>query len=123
MQKTKIRFRREKYRWAVRVFFISYNGCKFQFNFYLVGIWGFKASAECLIPLTRLLIGAKAPSYESILTMDRKIRDIVPPAKDSQTQGDRTAISMRTFVRSHYQDLSKWKIIVNACHAYRDGEN
>ncbi|KAF9557805.1 hypothetical protein CPC08DRAFT_668314 [Agrocybe pediades] len=70
------------------------------------GIWGFKASVECLIPLTRLLIGAKPPTYDAILAMDQKIRNFVPSMKDSpEREGDRTAISMRTFVRSHYQDL------------------
>ncbi|KDR74952.1 hypothetical protein GALMADRAFT_249900 [Galerina marginata CBS 339.88] len=70
------------------------------------GIWGFKASQECLIPLVRLALAAKPPSYESVVELDRKIRDLALPKADaSQSRTDRTAISMRIFVRSHYQDL------------------
>ncbi|KAF8884213.1 hypothetical protein CPB84DRAFT_172899 [Gymnopilus junonius] len=69
------------------------------------GIWGFKASQECLIPLARLVLAAKPPNYESVMELDRKIRDLVMPRADMQGQTDRTAISMRIFVRSHYQEL------------------
>lgn len=71
-----------------------------------VGIWGFKASQECLIPLVRLVLAAKPPTYESVMELDRKIRDLAMPRAEMQGQTDRTAISMRNFVRSHYQELS-----------------
>ncbi|KAJ3503887.1 hypothetical protein NLJ89_g8234 [Agrocybe chaxingu] len=63
------------------------------------GIWGFKASQECLIPLVRAILAAKPPSYETVMELDQKIRDFVPPRSDP-TAGhlSRTAISMRTFV-------------------------
>ncbi|CAA7269897.1 unnamed protein product [Cyclocybe aegerita] len=70
------------------------------------GIWGFKASQECLIPLVRAILAAKPPTYETVMELDQKIRDFVPPRPDSSVnQTSRTAMSMRTFVRSHYQDL------------------
>ncbi|TFK31500.1 hypothetical protein BDQ12DRAFT_618804 [Crucibulum laeve] len=70
------------------------------------GIWGFKASTECLIPLVRATLAAKPPKYSTILELDRQIRTIAnPQTDDANDENDRTAISMRTFVRSHYQDL------------------
>ncbi|KAF8180107.1 hypothetical protein BJ912DRAFT_855397 [Pholiota molesta] len=70
------------------------------------GIWGFKASAECLVPLVRIALAVKPPNYETVMDLDRKIRELALPRADSlQSNADRTAISMRTFVRSHYQEL------------------
>ncbi|KAF9476036.1 hypothetical protein BDN70DRAFT_812955 [Pholiota conissans] len=70
------------------------------------GIWGFKASAECLIPLVRIALAVKPPTYETVMDLDRKIRELALPRADStQNNTDRTAISMRIFVRSHYQQL------------------
>lgn len=61
---------------------------------------------ECLIPLVKAILAAKPPDYSTILELEAKIRNFVLPQQDS-TQDDRTALSMRTFVRSHYQDLSE----------------
>lgn len=56
----------------------------------------------------QLTLGAKPPSYETVLNLDAKIRQAAaPPKSDSDPSDDRTAITMQTFVRSHYQDLSK----------------
>lgn len=73
----------------------------------LVGIWGFRASVECLIPLVKTTLGVKPPSYQAILDLDRQIRNLALPQSDDPLD-DRTAISMRIFVRSHYQDLCKY---------------
>ncbi|KAK7028823.1 hypothetical protein VNI00_014836 [Paramarasmius palmivorus] len=71
------------------------------------GIWGFKASTECLLPVVRATLGTKPPDYEKVLELDKKIRQFAtpPPTFDSHPSDDRTAHSMRHFVRSHYQDL------------------
>ncbi|KAF9530528.1 hypothetical protein CPB83DRAFT_850478 [Crepidotus variabilis] len=70
------------------------------------GIWGFKASRECLIPVVRAILASKPPTYDVVMELDGKIRNLVVPTQDMlATQEDRTAISMRTFVRSHYQEL------------------
>lgn len=59
------------------------------------------------MPLVRLALAAKPPSYESVMELDRKIRDLALPAPEiSRAQTDRTATSMQLFVRSHYQELS-----------------
>ena len=59
------------------------------------------------MPLVRLALAVKPPNYESVMEIDRKIRDLALPASDSaRNQTDRTATSMQLFVRSHYQELS-----------------
>ncbi|KAF8892927.1 hypothetical protein BD779DRAFT_1609955 [Infundibulicybe gibba] len=68
------------------------------------GIWGFRASLECLIPVVKTTLAVKPPKYEDILNLDRKIRDFALPQPDNPLD-ERTATSMRIFVRSHYQDL------------------
>jgi hypothetical protein len=70
------------------------------------GVWGFQATVDCLLPLVEATLAAKSPSYETVLELDTKIRQAVnPPTPDSDPSDERTAISMRTFVRSHYQHL------------------
>lgn len=72
---------------------------------FLVGVWGFHTTYTCLLPLVHITLSAK-PSYEKVLELDAKIRMLVNPKPDSDPLDDRTAISMRTFVRSHYSHLS-----------------
>ncbi|KAJ3711658.1 hypothetical protein DFJ43DRAFT_1107326 [Lentinula guzmanii] len=69
------------------------------------GVWGFQATCTCLLPLVHITLSAKQPPYEQVLEMDAKIRLAVNPKPDSDPSDDRTAISMRTFVRSHYSHL------------------
>ncbi|KAK7461100.1 hypothetical protein VKT23_009029 [Stygiomarasmius scandens] len=71
------------------------------------GIWGFRASDECLLHVVRATLSAKPPPYETIMDLDSKIRNFttVPKAGSSGPVDERTALSMRTFVRSHYQAL------------------
>ncbi|KAJ4489995.1 hypothetical protein J3R30DRAFT_16350 [Lentinula aciculospora] len=72
---------------------------------FLVGVWGFQATYTCLLPLVHITLCAKPPPYEKVLELDAKIRLSVNPKADSDPLDDRTAISMRTFVRSHYSHL------------------
>ncbi|KAF5384413.1 hypothetical protein D9615_003300 [Tricholomella constricta] len=69
------------------------------------GIWGFRVSVECLIPLVKTTLAVKPPSYQGILELDRKIRDFVKILDGDNSKDGRTATSMAAFVRSHYQDL------------------
>ncbi|KAH7869540.1 uncharacterized protein C8R40DRAFT_739420 [Lentinula edodes] len=68
------------------------------------GVWGFHTTYTCLLPLVHITLSTK-PSYEKVLELDAKIRTLVNPKPDSDPSDDRTAISMRTFVRSHYSHL------------------
>lgn len=70
-------------------------------------------------------MGVTPPAYEAVLALDRKIRSLSVPNDLSDVlpthtissgmvvgyQGsnvaERTALSMREFVRSHYRDLSE----------------
>ncbi|KAJ6613565.1 hypothetical protein B0H10DRAFT_2436370 [Mycena sp. CBHHK59/15] len=68
-----------------------------------LGAWGHKASEECLVPIVRATLAVKAPSYDKILDLDRKIRNFAqPPANAGE---ERTAVSMKNFIRGHYRDL------------------
>lgn len=60
-----------------------------------------------MIPLVKTTLAVKPPTYQAILELDSKIRNFVRPQHDT-SHDDRTAISMRSFVRSHYQDLSEY---------------
>jgi hypothetical protein len=59
-----------------------------------------------MIPLVKIVLAVKPPSYQAVLELDSKIRNLVPPQTNDPVD-DRTAVSMRIFVRSHYQDLSE----------------
>ncbi|KAJ7481536.1 hypothetical protein FB451DRAFT_1030501 [Mycena latifolia] len=68
-----------------------------------LGVWGHKATQECLLPIVRATLAVKTPSYEQILHLDRKIRNIAQPT--ANPVDGRTAVGMKNFVRSHYRDL------------------
>ncbi|KAJ6495975.1 hypothetical protein C8R45DRAFT_151588 [Mycena sanguinolenta] len=66
-------------------------------------VWGHEASRECLLPIVHATLGVKPPSYVKIMELDEKIRNFRQPKANS---GDnRTAVSMKNFIRSHYRDL------------------
>ncbi|KAK0484537.1 hypothetical protein IW261DRAFT_1457256 [Armillaria novae-zelandiae] len=69
------------------------------------GIWGFRASRECLVHVVKASLAVKPPSYESILELDQKIREFASPRPSELMSEDSTPLSMRTFVRSHYKEL------------------
>ncbi|KAK0205495.1 hypothetical protein DFS33DRAFT_1328864 [Desarmillaria ectypa] len=69
------------------------------------GIWGFKASRECLVHVVKASLAVKPPSYESILELDQKIREFASPRPSEIMSEDSTPLSMRIFVRSHYKEL------------------
>ncbi|KAJ7130227.1 hypothetical protein C8R44DRAFT_699355 [Mycena epipterygia] len=68
-----------------------------------LGVWGHKATEECLLPIVRATLAVKAPSYDQVLHLDRRIRNFAQPT--ANPIDERTAISMKNFVRSHYRDL------------------
>ncbi|KAJ7747903.1 hypothetical protein DFH07DRAFT_747477 [Mycena maculata] len=69
-----------------------------------LGIWGHKATEECLLPIVRATLAVKPPSYDQVLHLDRKIRSFAQPETNPDVD-ERTALSMNNFVRSHYPDL------------------
>ncbi|KAG7445199.1 uncharacterized protein BT62DRAFT_933002 [Guyanagaster necrorhizus] len=69
------------------------------------GIWGFKASRECLVHVVKASLAVKPPSYESILELDQRIREFASPRSSDNMSEDSTPLSMKMFVRSHYKEL------------------
>ncbi|KAK7042430.1 putative transcriptional regulatory protein C1F7.11c [Favolaschia claudopus] len=68
-----------------------------------LGVWGHNTTQECLLPIVRATLGVKTPSYEKIMELDAKIRNHAQP--QANPRDERTAVSMKNFVRSHYRDL------------------
>ncbi|KAJ7178011.1 hypothetical protein C8R46DRAFT_888893 [Mycena filopes] len=68
-----------------------------------LGVWGHQATEDCLLPIVRATLAVKAPSYDKILHLDQKIQNFAQPGPNPVDE--RTAISMKNFVRSHYRDL------------------
>ncbi|KAJ7704352.1 hypothetical protein B0H17DRAFT_921443 [Mycena rosella] len=68
-----------------------------------LGVWGHQATQECLLPIVRATLAVKAPTYEQVLHLDRRIRNYTQPT--ATPSDERTAVSMKNFVRSHYRDL------------------
>ncbi|KAJ7253061.1 hypothetical protein B0H12DRAFT_1017793 [Mycena haematopus] len=68
-----------------------------------LGVWGHEATRECLLPIVRAILAVKPPSYDKIMQLDEKIRNFGQPK--ANPVDDRTAVSMKNFVRSHYRDL------------------
>jgi hypothetical protein len=57
--------------------------------------------------MVKAVLAVKPPAYQTILDLDRKIRSFSQP-RPGAPLGERTAASMQTFVRAHYQDLSEF---------------
>lgn len=72
-----------------------------------VGIWGFKYERECMLPVLKIAMAAKPPSYEAVLELDRKIREFNPPMPEDAPDSPNISISMRCWVRSHFKEISE----------------
>ncbi|KAJ6588378.1 hypothetical protein B0H19DRAFT_922527 [Mycena capillaripes] len=68
-----------------------------------LGVWGHRATQECLLPIVRATLAVKAPSYDKVLHLDATIRNFAQP--QANPADERTAVSMKNFIRSHYRDL------------------
>ncbi|KAJ3549432.1 hypothetical protein NMY22_g887 [Coprinellus aureogranulatus] len=69
-------------------------------------IWGYQAISECLVPVTEAALAVKPPDYETILKLDKKIRQL--PASRSlsgESLLPRPEEGFRIFSRSHYHEL------------------
>lgn len=74
---------------------------------FAVGIWGFHASEKLLIPVMKIAMSAKPPSYREVIELDRRIRSFKLPATPHTVDSPSTAASLMCFVRSHYLEVSK----------------
>ncbi|KAI0795508.1 hypothetical protein C8Q75DRAFT_454329 [Abortiporus biennis] len=69
------------------------------------GIWGFRHSQECMLPLTKCINGKTSPSYQQILDLDKRFRSYTLPTEPLVGKDSPISVSMRAWVRSHYLEL------------------
>ncbi|EKM56701.1 uncharacterized protein PHACADRAFT_183301 [Phanerochaete carnosa HHB-10118-sp] len=69
------------------------------------GVWGFQASEQLLIPVMKLVMSVKSPSYGDVLELDKKIRlyGLFDTTDTMNSPG--VAASMGCWVRSHYMEV------------------
>lgn len=72
-----------------------------------VGVWAAHASEDLLIPVMRLVMSVKPPSYRDVLELDKKIRSFKLPETTNTMDSPGIAASMVWYVRSHYMEMSK----------------
>lgn len=73
-------------------------------HFNAVGVWSYRFTLECLLPVAKAVLASHPPTYRTILDLDRKIRNFHIPVEDQGGAGGES--SMQVFVRSHYSELS-----------------
>jgi hypothetical protein len=61
---------------------------------------------ECLVPVIEVTQAVKPPNYQTILELDRKIREFSVPVSPDSPQSERALMEMRTFAQSRYRELS-----------------
>lgn len=71
-----------------------------------VGNWSSRYTVECLAPVVEATQAAKSPSYQTILDLDRKIREFTVPVSTDATDADGVPTGMRYFAQSYYRELS-----------------
>jgi hypothetical protein len=71
-----------------------------------VGNWSSRFTKECLAPIIEATQAVHPPDYQTILELDRKIRQFPVPELPDSTHFDRAPMEMRTFSQSRYRELS-----------------
>lgn len=73
--------------------------------------WNFHFTADCLSEVARCTLAAEPPSYQTILDLDRKIRDFPIPGEGAGAGARKpksTGESMQRFVMSHSKEVSEY---------------
>lgn len=70
------------------------------------GNWSSQFTMECLAPVIEVAQAAKPPNYQTILELDRKIREFPMPVFPDPTHFDHAPRGMRNFGRSCYKELT-----------------
>lgn len=71
-----------------------------------VGSWNSYYTMECLAPVVEATQAVKPPNYQTVLELDRKIREFSMPVSADSIQPDRVPVEMVAFVLTCYRDLS-----------------
>ncbi|KAG1776453.1 hypothetical protein EV702DRAFT_971295 [Suillus placidus] len=70
------------------------------------GNWSSQFTMECLAPVIEVVQAVKPPNYQTILELDRKIREFSMPVRPDSTHFDYAPGRMRFFGRSCYKELT-----------------
>ena len=95
----------------------------YVFLFSSVGTWGFRFALECVSEVAACTLTAEAPSYATIMELDRKVREFPIPAEAAALLEDFKApqdgdeplplsVSMTRFVLSHSREVSKYLVLI-----------
>ena len=60
-----------------------------------------------MLPVLKIVMAAKPPSYQAVLELDKTIREFDPPKPDDSPDSPEIDISMRWWVRSHFKAVSE----------------
>ncbi|KAG2159403.1 uncharacterized protein EDB93DRAFT_1075422 [Suillus bovinus] len=71
-----------------------------------LGSWSSHYAIQCLVPVIEVTQAVKPPSYQSILELDRKIREFSVPVYPDSTHFDRVPAGMASYVQAGYKDLT-----------------
>lgn len=74
----------------------------------LVGVWGFRVHEACMVPVIRVVMAAKPPSYQAVLDLDKKIRSFDTSRPEDPPDSPIIAVSMRRWVRSQFLEISTY---------------
>ncbi|GJE86308.1 Zn(II)2Cys6 transcription factor [Phanerochaete sordida] len=69
------------------------------------GVWCWHILEELMLPVMKLVLSAKSPSYRDVWELDAKIRAYKFPDEHASMDSPSLALSMSWFVRSHYREL------------------
>lgn len=70
------------------------------------GNWSSRYTMECLAPVIEVTQAVKPPNYQTILELDRKIREFSVSASPDSPHSDRTSMEMRAFAQSRYREFT-----------------
>jgi hypothetical protein len=71
-----------------------------------VGNWSSRFTKECLAPIIEATQAVKPPNYQTVLELDRKIREFSVPVLPESSYVDHATMERRSFGRSGYKELS-----------------
>ncbi|KIK92895.1 hypothetical protein PAXRUDRAFT_829537 [Paxillus rubicundulus Ve08.2h10] len=72
------------------------------------GAWYFRYTIECLAPVVEITQAARPSRYDTVLELDRKIREFSIPRVEGAgpDHAERISWQMQSFARSHYRELT-----------------
>ncbi|KIK46027.1 hypothetical protein CY34DRAFT_800899 [Suillus luteus UH-Slu-Lm8-n1] len=70
------------------------------------GNWSSHFTKECLAPIIEATQAVKPPNYQTVLELDRKVREFSMPELPNSTDVDRASVMKRSFGPSGYKELT-----------------